>query len=256
VEVITAEVEAVVGDAHGDRSMVRRSLHLYGCDAPSKSGETFYRQHWRCGEPHGMYSQWCEDSILNELVTPLGPQPSIVDIGAHDGVWYSNSRRIIEAGGRGVLIETDEDKARACAELYADNPNVSAYHAHADALTIEAFLDSTDIGPRPDVVSIDVDGQDIWIMAGLGKYQPRILVVEFAAVDTVISFAGPGLSASLVPELRADAPWINENTPCQAGPVSVGMAAAALGYRWVASTFVNMIFVDREYMTEIGPPKR
>lgn len=251
----TIEVDAVIGDAKGDRTMARRGLHMFGCDAPHVNGQTIYRMNWRCNDPYGLHSQWNEDAILHELLKPLPGTPSIVDIGAHDGEWYSNSRRILEDGGRGVLLETDEEKAKACQDLYADNPNVTAYHAHADALTIEDFLDTTDIGPRPDVVSIDVDGQDIWIMAGLGKYRPRILIVEAAPLDICITFENE-MTATLVPALKPDAPWLNDDVPAQAGPITIGMGAAALEYYWVASTFVNMIFVDREYATTIGPPAK
>ena len=50
------------------------------------------------------YSQYGQALLLNQLITEETPR-ILVDIGANDGVCGSNSRKLLEQGWRGVLVE-------------------------------------------------------------------------------------------------------------------------------------------------------
>jgi hypothetical protein len=71
------------------------------------------------------YSQNHEDALAAPLLPLRG---RLLDIGACDGVRYSNTRRFMEAGWTGVLIEADRTNFDALAALYADYPGATTIH--------------------------------------------------------------------------------------------------------------------------------
>jgi FkbM family methyltransferase len=72
-----------------------------------------------------MYSQNDEESIVTGYFkTETG---RLLDIGAYDGVSFSNSRRLLELGWSGALVEPLPEAARKCRELYRTNSVVSVH---------------------------------------------------------------------------------------------------------------------------------
>src|SRR5262249_30227089 len=70
-----------------------------------------------------MYSQNDEESIITGYFG--GRAGNLLDIGAYDGVSFSNSRRLIELGWSGALVEPLPHAAGLCRALYRDNPTIS-----------------------------------------------------------------------------------------------------------------------------------
>ena len=62
-------------------------------------------------------SQSGEISILSPLLSNH-PFPLVVDVGANDGLTYSNSRTLIECGWAGILIEPNPHSFKKLKELY------------------------------------------------------------------------------------------------------------------------------------------
>ena len=55
-----------------------------------------------------VYSQFGEDGILAAIFEKLGTcNKWVLECGASDGVFFSNSRKLIEEGWNGVLVEAD-----------------------------------------------------------------------------------------------------------------------------------------------------
>jgi len=79
-----------------------------------------------------MNSQHSEDLIILDyyLKNPTPYSPKILDIGANDGITYSNSRLFIdEYGWDGVLIEPTSKCVNKLKNLYSDNKNVTILEA-------------------------------------------------------------------------------------------------------------------------------
>src|SRR4051812_17540195 len=56
-----------------------------------------------------VYSQFGEDGILAEIFRRIGTtNKQCFEVGAADGKWFSNSRKLIDEGWRAALIEADE----------------------------------------------------------------------------------------------------------------------------------------------------
>jgi FkbM family methyltransferase len=72
-----------------------------------------------------VYSQNDEDGLI--MTYFAGRVGSLLDIGAYDGVSFSNSRWLIESGWSGVLVEPLPEAAEKCRGLYAGNTKVTVH---------------------------------------------------------------------------------------------------------------------------------
>lgn len=109
-----------------------------------------------------LYSQNGEGLILEYIFNNIKPRfKSIIDIGSGDGFVLSNSRHLLNLGWHGLLLD----------KVNGDSVNRE---------NIERYLDN-DI----DVVSIDTDGNDYWILDEILKnISPSVVIAEFNASYT------------------------------------------------------------------------
>jgi FkbM family methyltransferase len=71
------------------------------------------------------YTQYGEESVLKTFFKTT-PNGTVVDVGAADGVRYSNSRYLIESlGWMGVLVEPHPTYFTELVKLYEHNPSVT-----------------------------------------------------------------------------------------------------------------------------------
>ena len=182
------------------------------------------------------FSQNGEDGVLHQLITELGLTPSnmwCVDVGAYDGISYSNVYRFIEQNANAVMIEPSivggvcESKFEKLKELpdrfpkviplnYAVIPNSYSkeekegsisYIENNDAncgktretpligKTLDEILSETSIPDDYDILNIDTDRCDheIW-----SEYtgNPKIVIIEIdSSIDPESSKNGSGLSS-------------------------------------------------------------
>jgi FkbM family methyltransferase len=81
------------------------------------------------------YSQHNEDGIILGYLQQTNKEYNgiILDVGANDGVKYSNSRMFIEQyGWKGVLIEPTKDCVAKLNELYQDNKDIEIFDVAID----------------------------------------------------------------------------------------------------------------------------
>lgn len=132
------------------------------------------------------YSQFGEDGITGEILDRLTAKINLnswcVEFGAWDGVHLSNTCALIrERGYRAVLIEGDQSRF---VQLEANHPQPSVIKINrmvefSGENSLDAILQTTEIPEDFDLLSIDIDGCDYWILDSLKKYKPKILIVEF-----------------------------------------------------------------------------
>lgn len=68
------------------------------------------------------YSQYGEDLIIEKFFN--GKVGNLLDLGANDGITFSNSKLFIDKGWGGVLIEASPITFKKLNDLYIDNKNV------------------------------------------------------------------------------------------------------------------------------------
>jgi SAM-dependent methyltransferase len=131
----------------------------------------------RCFSQHG------EDGVIAEILARIGIGSGFfVEFGIETGREGNCVFLADVLGWEGVFIEPDEAAFSELARKYAQTERVRTMNAAVTPDNIENLFAAAGVPPEPDVLSIDVDGQDYWIWAALESYRPRVAVIEYNAV--------------------------------------------------------------------------
>lgn len=190
---------------------------------------------WLSEGVYTKYSQWGEDSILEKIFSRIGTENKwVMECGAADGIFFSNSRKLVEEGWSAVLIEADEAEYARLEDTYAyRNPKGGSVHLYQRRITpnanctLDGTLEHAGTPPNLDLAVIDVDGQDYWLFNSLLKYRPRVVMVEF----------DPNADPDFVPPLGGEG---------QAGAQALAKLGIGKCYWPVIATKTNLIFVQQE----------
>ncbi len=131
------------------------------------------------------YSQNGEDGVLAEILRRIGaPSRFFVEFGVESGAEGNCVYLADVAGWDGLFMEADDRMFSALARKYQARPGIRTIQALVTAENIETLLTEAEVPEEPDVMSIDVDGQDYWIFEALEQYRPRVVVIEYnSALD-------------------------------------------------------------------------
>jgi hypothetical protein len=128
------------------------------------------------------FSNFDEERILHEYIEGLLPRNhhyTAVDLGAGDGVRHSNTHALFTSGWKGLAVDGDADRAYRLARAYRYYPNVFTCRHKITPENVGSLLDAYQIPTDFDVLSLDIDSYDYWVLeALLGKFRPRIVVTE------------------------------------------------------------------------------
>jgi hypothetical protein len=182
-----------------------------------------------------VYSQLGEDGIIEEILNRIsGAIPSsnwCVEFGAWDGMHLSNTYNLIKNKGfKGVLIEGDPSKHELlCRNIPSpDVVKVCAFVSFAGESTLERILERTPIPHDFDVLSIDIDGCDYFILESLDRFKARVVCIEYnSTIPNEVEFVQPK----------------DFSIKQGASARSVVQLAESKGYALVAATPCNLIFV-------------
>ena len=118
-------------------------------------------------------SQNGEDGILGAIFETIGTtNRHAIEFGAGVGAVECNSRRLVdEHGWTATWIDG------------ADQPIGSPVHRSIVTVeNIERLFDALGAPAHPDLLSIDIDSNDYWVLDAIPpRYTPRVLVVEYNA---------------------------------------------------------------------------
>lgn len=136
------------------------------------------------GYAHDVYSQFGDDGMIAEVFRRIGAEAkTCVEFGAHDGESCSNTANLRKHHGwSSLLIEPDAERFEALketikAETQADGQRIVAVQSAVTGYNIDALLKDHGF-EAPDLMSIDVDGDDWFIFQGMHA-RPRLIVIEF-----------------------------------------------------------------------------
>lgn len=177
---------------------------------------------WLSGKAANIYTQFGEDGLIDAALQHIGiTNRHCFEIGAADGLFFSNTLRLREQGWRAVLIEANEKQFSRLVTNYG----TGAICLHEITTDLDATLQRTGISHTPDLGVIDIDGQDYWLWQNLITHRPRVMLVEHAA----------GLPDAEIPPIGGNG---------QAGEHVIRQLGEAKGYTPVAWTYCNLLFVD------------
>jgi SAM-dependent methyltransferase len=128
------------------------------------------------------FSRSDEQQILKQYIDELVPSDrprTVVDIGAGNGVRWSNSYALVLEGWNALGIEADPHKYDLLSQVYRRFPNARASHSRVQPESINSLLDGFAIPKDFSVLCLDIDGNDYWILdAILSSFRPRLIVTE------------------------------------------------------------------------------
>jgi len=185
-----------------------------------------------------VHSQNGEDGMIAKLYEHLGLDVSkswVVELGAYDGVWISNTLALREKGARAVLIEGYPEAAAKLKRL----PDVVAIESYVNCepgTCLDDLLQPTGIPYHFDFLSLDVDGNDLHIWKSLTYFKPKIVCIEYNST----------MRGSYT--IAYDPNYVNDNTNYFGGTAeALCKVAAEKGYTLVGwSVLHNLFFVQNE----------
>lgn len=184
-------------------------------------------------------SQFGEDGLICQVFKRVGTENRwCFECGAADGIEYSNTKVLREAGWSAILMERNGKLAVSLKELAATEHNSRVVGMQIDRdLPLDDVLQYADSPFDLDFGVIDVDGQDWWLWHDMSVYTPRVMLVEYAYRD----------KDAPVPT-RASSSRNGERG--QAGLDAIIELGTAKGYRAVAMTPCNVLFVLEDVIRE------
>ncbi|MEP6819392.1 MAG: hypothetical protein ABJA18_07640 [bacterium] len=130
----------------------------------------------------GRFSHANEQNILAKYIEQLLPKDrprTVVDIGAGNGVRWSNSYALLLAGWKALGIEADPQKHALLAKVYSKFPQAQVSNSLADPSNIRSLLKDCDVEENFGVLCLDIDGNDYWVLdAVLSNFRPGLVVTE------------------------------------------------------------------------------
>ena len=169
---------------HGYRSLPARVAQLEGrlaeptASAPHSSINAHERR---------VFSQNGEDGILEYIFQMVGvTNRTFVEFGVETGRECNTANLSLNRGWRGLLMDVDEDAVKAACEYYAEQlgseaERVKIVAARVTPDNINALLRQNDIAGVIDLLSVDIDGNDLWVWQAIELIQPRVVVIEYNA---------------------------------------------------------------------------
>jgi len=131
-----------------------------------------------------VYSQADEDGILREIFRRIGEgHRTFVELGTGDGL-ENNTLFLLTQGWSGVWIEGSARKVTSAkknlATVVAQQQLRIAQH-FVTAASIDETIESLHPNPELDLLSIDLDGNDYYILDAIRSISPRVIVAEYNA---------------------------------------------------------------------------
>lgn len=138
------------------------------------------------------FSQFGEDGVIEEIFRRIGTTDrTFIEIGAADGE-ENCTRALVEAGWRGVWVEGSDERVEHARSVIGDR-SVDVVQSLVTRENVIEVLDAVDAPAAPDLLVIDVDGNDAHLWRAVAdRVRARVVVIEYnATVGPVIDWEMP-----------------------------------------------------------------
>jgi hypothetical protein len=129
------------------------------------------------------YSQSGEEGIILRIMDILGINRGLCcEFGAWDGIHLSNTRKLMESGWRGLMIEAEQDRFEDLKKTYPEgSAAISVCSKVGTGInSLASIARRAGTRERFDLVSIDIDGLDFQVFETLTEFEkpPLVVVIE------------------------------------------------------------------------------
>lgn len=131
-----------------------------------------------------VFSQWGDDGIIQWLLRNIDfPHHTFIEFGVED-YYESNTRFLLMNNNWSGLIMDGSEKhvQRIQAEQYYWRHELTAKAAFIDKDNIDGLVASSGFEREVGILSIDIDGNDYWVLKAIQSIDPVVLIVEYNSV--------------------------------------------------------------------------
>lgn len=160
----------------GQRQLVVKYNELY------KKGKEFLPELSDTG--FRVHSQFEEDGLLLYIFSIIGSKTKkCVEIGTSDGTECNTSNLILYHGWRGLLIDGDAEMMKRGKAFFGSHPNAvlnepKLVNSWITKDNIDNTIKSSGFEGEIDLLSVDIDGVDYYIMNAINCISPRVIICE------------------------------------------------------------------------------
>lgn len=193
-----------------------------------------------------VFSQNGEDGVIVEIFTRIGATSRFfVEFGIQTGHEGNCVFLADVLGWSGLFIEGNADNFAQLDAKYHPNPRVRTRNAKVTPGNVQRLFRDADVPAEFDLLSIDIDGNDIWVWRAITEFRPRMVVIEY---NSLLDVDVPKCQA-----YAADEDW-NGTAGFGSSLAALDRAAEKLGYRLVHTdqTGVNAFYLRDDLVPLLG----
>lgn len=191
----------LLGESLRGQSKINRAYVAYtkAIECPDASGACFYnlgrlegecvsfhrasdirKRKYGTDESEIIYSCFGEQDIIKRLVEELSPMNFAVDIGASDGLTFSNTHALFLNGWNGVCFEPHPDNFKELARSVTKMENkIKLCNEYITPDNVLCFFELLRVPIDFGLLSLDIDSYDYYVLDKiLEKYTPVIICTE------------------------------------------------------------------------------
>jgi hypothetical protein len=193
-----------------------------------------------------------EDGLLLNIFTKIGTTNQyFIDIGSNDCINSNCANLAFHHQWKGVFIDGNSNILNRGKYIYQKHFKTTANkfaftQAIVTTQNINSILKSSNCPTEPDLLCIDLDGNDYHIWNAIEAMSPRVVLVEVQIEKGNIEF---------IPPYSTEFELYEDDTPKGASPLSMVQLANKKGYQLVAvnSGCYNLFFVREDCMVNLQP---
>ncbi|MDB9535730.1 hypothetical protein PN451_07740 [Dolichospermum planctonicum CS-1226] len=202
-----------------------------------------------------VYSQTDEDGFLLFIFSLIGStNKKVLEICAGYGIECNAANLIINHGWQGLLFDGDPDNIKIGKTVYSslkatNNKPPILVNAWITAENINELITQNGFKDEIDLLSLDIDGVDYWILKSINCVKPRVIILEYN------TYWGAEESVTVPYDKEFKARIINKAYYCGASLRAFVNLGKDLGYRLVGANTqqYNAFFIRNDIGTDIFP---
>ena len=128
-----------------------------------------------------VFSQWGEDGIIQHLINSLEiKNKTFIEFGVEEFTESNCRFLMMKDNWRGFIVDGSLSHINSIKQSYFYwRYDLNAYHAFITKNNINEILQHSGFAEDLGILSIDVDGNDWFILKAVSFYKPRILICEY-----------------------------------------------------------------------------
>jgi hypothetical protein len=130
-----------------------------------------------------VFSQWGEDGIIQHLIRHVPIEDEVfVEFGVADYAESNTRFLLVNDNWRGLILDGGTDHQAFLRRTGLDwRHHIDAVSAFIDRDNIDGLIRGAGVEGDIGLLSIDLDGNDLWVLERISAVSPRILVAEYNA---------------------------------------------------------------------------